>query len=73
MESWGYGEGYRYPHEEDGFSADETYLPDALIGRSYYQPTDRGFESRIRERLRKLRAAATGRGDESGGPQEEKP
>ena len=73
MESWGYGEGYRYPHDEGGFSADETYLPDALIGRSYYQPTDRGFESRIRERLRKLRSAATPKGDASGGPREEKP
>jgi len=69
MKSWGYGEGYRYPHDESGFSAGETYLPDSLVGRRYYLPTERGYEARIRERLDAWKAAskAKGRGG-SGGP-----
>ncbi len=55
MKSWGYGEGYRYPHDEGGVASGETYLPDALVGRRYYRPTGQGLEERIRERLRRLR------------------
>jgi putative ATPase len=72
MKSWGYGEGYRYPHDESGFSSGETYLPDALVDRRYYRPSDQGFESRIRERLSELRAEPTPAGDESDGRREEK-
>ncbi|MBW1760069.1 MAG: replication-associated recombination protein A [Deltaproteobacteria bacterium] len=73
MKSWGYGEGYRYPHDESGFSREETYLPDQLVDRKYYRPTDHGFEARIRERLRELRSTPNVKGDGSGGPEEEKP
>jgi putative ATPase len=73
MKSWGYGDGYRYPHDESGFSAGETYLPDALIERRYYRPTDQGFEARIRERLAALRTAPRPKGDASGEPPEEEP
>ncbi len=62
MKSWGYGEGYRYPHDESGFSAGETYLPERLAGRRYYHPADRGYEARIRERLEAWRAASTAKG-----------
>jgi putative ATPase len=55
MKQWGYGEGYRYPHDEGGHAAGETYLPDELADRRYYEPKEAGFESRIRERLTKLR------------------
>ena len=48
MKAWGYGEGYRDPHDESGFSRGETYLPDTLVDRRYYRPTDQGFEARIR-------------------------
>ena len=69
MKSWGYGEGYRYPHDESGFSAGETYLPDSLLGRRYYLPTERGYEARIRERLHAWKADAKAKGDgDSGGP-----
>ena len=71
MKSWGYGEGYRYPHDESGFSPEETYLPDELADRTYYRPTDHGFEARIRERLGELRATPKAKGggsaDGSGG------
>ena len=67
MKSWGYGEGYRSPHEEGGFAPGETYLPQALLGRRYYRPSDRGFEARIRERLERLRRTEAG----SDAPREE--
>ena len=68
MKSWGYGDGYRYPHDESGFSPGETYLPEA-----YYRPTNQGFEARIRERMSALRTAAKAKGDGSGGPRGGKP
>ena len=55
MRAWGYGEGYRYPHDEGGVAEGETYLPDALVGQRYYDPKDSGFEAEIRARLAKLR------------------
>jgi len=56
MRELGYGEGYRYAHDEPyGYAAGQCYLPPALAGRRYYEPADRGLESRIRERLRWLR------------------
>jgi putative ATPase len=53
----GYGEAYRYPHDEGGFATGETYLPDRLLGRTYYQPSDQGLEAAIRARLEKLRGS----------------
>jgi putative ATPase len=55
MQAWGYGEGYRYPHDEGGYAQGETYLPDALVGRRYYRPTDQGLEAQLKARLQKLR------------------
>jgi putative ATPase len=55
MKEWGYGEGYRYPHDEGGHAQGETYMPDTLRGRRYYEPSNNGLEAQIRERLRKLR------------------
>ena len=57
LESLGHGDGYRYAHDEpDAYAAGERYLPDALQQRSYYEPTGRGLEGRIAEKLRELRA-----------------
>jgi putative ATPase len=57
MKSWGYGEGYVYPHEQaGGFAPDESYLPEALSGARYYEPKEIGFERELRERLAALRA-----------------
>ena len=58
MKSLGYGHAYRYAHNEpEGYAAGEQYLPDALIDRRYYQPTDRGLEARIAARLARLAEA----------------
>jgi putative ATPase len=72
MKTWGYGEGYRYPHDESGYSAGETYLPETLVGRAYYRPTKQGFEARIRERLRDLRVRSNEKAGGSDEPPEEK-
>lgn len=55
MKSWGYGQGYRYPHDEGGFAAGVSYLPPKLEGRRYFEPTDIGVEARMRQRLERLR------------------
>lgn len=55
MKEWGYGAKYRYPHSEGGYADGETYLPDKLVGRRYYEPRMSGIEERIRARLMKLR------------------
>ena len=52
MKSLGYGHDYRYAHDEPhAYAAGEQYLPDALARARYYQPTERGLERRIAERL----------------------
>ena len=56
MKERGLGEGYRYPHSEGGFAPGETYLPDALVGRRYYEPRRSGLETKIAEHLDKLRS-----------------
>ena len=57
MEAEGFGEGYRYAHDEpDAFAAGEDYFPDELSPQRFYEPTDRGLESRIREKLERLRS-----------------
>jgi putative ATPase len=52
MKELGYGDGYRYDHAEaDGVAAGQEYLPEALRGARWYEPTDRGFEKTVRERI----------------------
>lgn len=47
----GHGVGYKYPHDQrDGYVV-QSYLPDHLADRVYYQPTDRGYEYEIRQRM----------------------
>ena len=63
MKEIGYGSGYSYDHEnDDGFSGD-NYWPEDMEPEKFYQPVDRGFEHKIRERLdywENLRAKKTG-------------
>ncbi len=55
MREAGYGDGYRYAHDEPGGVAPMESLPDELVGKTrFYRPTDRGWEARIRERLEEL-------------------
>ncbi|MDB5692243.1 MAG: replication-associated recombination protein [Alphaproteobacteria bacterium] len=51
MKTIGYGKGYQYDHDaEGGFSGDD-YWPEEMEPQNFYQPTDRGFEKRVAERL----------------------
>jgi putative ATPase len=52
----GRGEGYRYPHDEPEAVTDQPLAPDAVRGERFYEPTERGFEAELRERLKRLRA-----------------
>ncbi len=55
MKELGHGRQYRHAHDEpEGYAAGESYLPEALAGRRFYRPTERGLERRIHERLRWL-------------------
>jgi putative ATPase len=56
MKNLGYGKDYRYAHDEEGaYAAGEDYFPEGMPAVEWYKPTDRGMESRIRERMEELR------------------
>jgi putative ATPase len=56
MKNEGYGDGYKYAHDEEGGVAEgEVYLPEPLSGETFYEPTDRGYERTIGERLKRIR------------------
>jgi putative ATPase len=71
MKDLGYGKDYRYDHaEEEALAAGQEYLPDALRGAKWYEPTERGYEKTLTERLewwRELRERGTGKGEGSEG------
>lgn len=50
MKDLGYGKGYKYPHDHDGY-AGQSCLPEELQGKEYYKPTDYGFDKEIKKRL----------------------
>jgi len=57
MKGLGYGDGYRYAHDEpEAYAAGERYFPDGMEPARYYEPVERGLEIRIREALGRLRA-----------------
>lgn len=52
MKELGYGHDYRYAHDEPhGYAAGETYLPEGMSEPNWFQPTDRGLEAKIGEKL----------------------
>jgi len=58
MKGLGYGKGYQYDHDvAGGVALDQQCLPDALVGTVFYEPTTRGLEGQLREKLLALRAA----------------
>lgn len=62
MKELGHGKDYRYAHDEnDGYAAGENYFPDGL-GARFYEPTDRGLEAAIAEKLRQLHERDTDAG-----------
>jgi putative ATPase len=55
MKNIGYSRGYKYAHNFDDKVTDMTCLPDNLSSRTYYKPTDQGFEARLRSRMDEIR------------------
>ncbi|MCC2333191.1 replication-associated recombination protein A [Cellulomonas wangsupingiae] len=55
-EKLGHGGGYRYAHDAPHAVATQQYLPDELVGTRYYEPSDRGFERSVGERLTRIRS-----------------
>jgi putative ATPase len=71
MKHHGIGVGYRYPQEFEGADVDQQYLPDELVDRRYYLPTDQGYEATIAGRQaarQEARAAAKQAGRTSRNP-----
>ena len=56
MKDLGYGKGYRYAHDYEDKLTSMQCLPDSLVGREYYKPTDQGLEARFKERLEQIKA-----------------
>lgn len=55
MKELGYGKAYRYAHDEpEAYAAGETYFPEEMGERVYYQPVERGLEKKIAEKLHYL-------------------
>ena len=56
MKELGYGKGYQYAHDAVDKLTDMRCLPDSLLGKVYYEPTEQGLESRFKERLEQIKA-----------------
>ena len=69
MKGLGYGRGYRYAHDEEGgYAAGERYFPDGVEPAPFYEPLERGLETKIREKLAWLRSRdRSAAGDRSDG------
>jgi putative ATPase len=51
MSSFGYGKEYQYPHDFNGHFVEQNYLPDELMNKTFYQPTNLGYEKQLKEYL----------------------
>ena len=54
MKDLGYGKGYQYAHDTEDKLTDMQCLPDSLLDRRYYRPTDQGVETRFKDRLAQI-------------------
>jgi hypothetical protein len=67
MKELNYGKGYKYAHDESEGIADMDCLPASLSGKTYYQPTSRGFEETIRNDSRTGKRHARNTENDRGG------
>ena len=59
MKELGYGDGYRYAHDEaDALAVGESYFPEDMPAAKYYHPVARGLEIRIKEKLEDIERRA---------------
>ena len=50
---FGHGEGYKYPHAFEVHWVAQQYMPDDLVGRQFYRPSDQGYEAQVTEQLKR--------------------
>jgi putative ATPase len=55
----GYGKEYKYPHDFENAWTEQSYLPEALKDKVFYEPSTRGFEKSLKEYLQWLKQSAT--------------
>lgn len=60
----GHGVGYQYAHDYPGHYVKQQYLPDELVGKHYYEPTENGVEKKIKQSLERLRNGSNGKPQE---------
>ena len=66
MKELGYGQGYRYAHDEpEALARGQTHFPDTMEPRTYYEPVPRGLELKLREALERIRRGAATRAQEA--------
>ncbi|MGZ8337071.1 MAG: AAA family ATPase, partial [Allosphingosinicella sp.] len=51
MKQIGYGQNYRYDHDQEGGFSGDNYWPEEMEPRTFYTPTERGFEKKVAERI----------------------
>ncbi len=56
MKELHYGKGYQYAHDAEEKLTNMQCLPDSLLGRTYYRPTEQGSEARVAQRLEQIQA-----------------
>jgi putative ATPase len=56
MKEWGYGQGYQHAHQFEDALNNMSCLPENLRGTLFYEPTDRGVEQKIAQRLAEIRS-----------------
>jgi len=61
MKKMGFGQGYQYPHNFEGHYVVDDYLPEKLVGSTFYEPSESGWEKTIGERLAAWRAQRNAR------------
>ena len=55
MANLDYGKGYQYAHDTEAKLTNMQCLPDSLLGREYYRPTEQGLEARYGDRLKQIK------------------
>ena len=55
MKDLGYGKGYKFAHDYENKITDMQCLPDSLVGKTYYRPTEEGLEVRFKNRLEEIK------------------
>ena len=56
MKELDYGKGYQYAHDYQGHITTMQCLPDSLLGREYYRPSEQGLEGKFKTRLEQIKA-----------------